>query len=67
MKQRLLTYFTCPYCGYSNRMLVSLKHIRRPLVVTCDMENGGCDRYFVVMHAFSVETTVIPLGDEVKA
>lgn len=57
--------FTCPYCGYSNSASVKLKRNRKPLVVRCDMENGGCDRSFVVVHNFHVETEVIPLGKDV--
>jgi transcription elongation factor Elf1 len=60
-------YFTCPYCGYSNHAWVKMDEDNRPRVVTCDMENGGCDRDFVVNHHISIKTTVIPFGEEVKA
>jgi transcription elongation factor Elf1 len=58
-------YFTCPYCGYSNHAWVKMDDDGKPLVVSCDPENGGCDRYFVVIHHISVKTTVMPLGKEV--
>lgn len=38
---------TCPYCGTSNAMSLTSEY-GETSVVTCDVMEGGCDRYFVV-------------------
>ncbi len=38
----------CPYCFH--RQLISVEYptlYKRPKVVTCDLEEGGCDKHFV--------------------
>ncbi len=52
----------CPYCGMNNRF----KH--RGIGswqsnVTCDIDNGGCDRTFVVRYRIVVQTKVHKIGD----
>lgn len=40
----------CPYCGCANRVQVNAL----PEAYCCDVDNGGCDRWFAVQ----VKTTV---------
>jgi hypothetical protein len=52
MKQsKRLVYVKCPYCGLENRALTGIYGGKE--LVVCDIEDGGCDRPFVV------ETTVV--------
>jgi uncharacterized Zn-finger protein len=51
----LLAQVKCPYCGVLNTIRVKHKDIAfRDEVIYCDMDNGGCDRQFVL-------TTVLKL------
>ncbi len=46
----------CPYCGFVNK--VSVENYWHPRVVTCDIDEGGCERDFVlkVKKEISTET-----------
>ena len=47
----------CPWCGYKNKIAASPDDYK-PHLVLCDIEEGGCDKYFVadVEWAASVAT-----------
>ena len=43
----------CPMCGFVNKITPAQSDYLnaqdgKPFVMTCDNEEGGCDRYFVV-------------------
>ena len=48
----------CPYCGTLNKVSVASEHYWHPRVVTCDIDEGGCERDFVlkVKKEISTET-----------
>jgi len=42
----------CPMCGHLNKLDTKAQQYYlvendKPFIMTCDMEEGGCDRYFV--------------------
>lgn len=48
---------SCPYCGHVNR--VALERSYEQKIVACDIENGGCDQYFIVFASAKVVTTAV--------
>lgn len=50
MEFRIKLIVKCPMCGHLNKM-DSRAYYKvepgRPFIMTCDSEEGGCDRYFV--------------------
>jgi hypothetical protein len=54
MEYQGIVNFKCPYCGHINRMSGKYLENQRAETVTCDVERGGCDKYFAirpVLHA----------------
>jgi hypothetical protein len=45
----------CPYCGTVNMVDIEFPGYSQPRVITCDIEQGGCDKYFVVQPHVNVE------------
>jgi glutaredoxin len=39
--------FDCPYCGAAQETMTDDNHTRTKLV-TCDIDNGGCDEIFAI-------------------
>ncbi|HMO85719.1 MAG TPA: hypothetical protein PKC18_12465 [Lacipirellulaceae bacterium] len=52
-----------PYCGHKNTAIVEFYDdtLTSRQIVFCDIEEGGCDRPFVVMAHLAVNTTVYGL------
>jgi transcription elongation factor Elf1 len=47
----------CPYCQHINNVTVELKqHQTERVVVLCDIDSGGCDKYFVLEAYIEVKT-----------
>lgn len=44
MTRQIKLEVKCPYCGHSCKMWLTGE--RRPLIMLCDSEEGGCDREF---------------------
>ena len=38
---------TCPYCGYKNTITRAIHAHNKRDIILCDIEEGGCDKYFV--------------------
>jgi hypothetical protein len=56
---RIYALAICPYCGHEQRPINDTEDIRpRPIIVTCDSEEGGCDRSYAVEYAVKVEVKV---------
>ena len=54
----------CPYCGFENVIKAkSVNNSYHPNVVTCDSEEGGCDRFFGVKITLSVITSVYEMQE----
>lgn len=53
----------CPYCGARMNVAVTNDY-RQKKVVTCDMENGGCDKDFVVSVTVSISTKSLKIEGE---
>jgi hypothetical protein len=52
MEYTWTVHIICPMCGHDNKLTseaLKLYNAKdgRPFVMTCDNEEGGCDRYFV--------------------
>jgi hypothetical protein len=52
----------CPMCGFENKLDKMAQDWYRikdgdPFVMTCDSENGGCDRFFVARVTLSHNVT----------
>jgi hypothetical protein len=55
----------CPYCGISNKLLVDIDSVYiYPRVVTCDMEEGGCDKDFVIKPHLSISTKIFKIQED---
>ena len=50
MKAKIFYQVTCPYCGQSQKKVISMNpQASKMKVVLCDIEDvPGCDRYFAV-------------------
>lgn len=56
---------SCPYCG--TRVNVSVTNdYRQKRVITCDAENGGCDKDFVVAAEVSIKATALKIEGEAE-
>lgn len=50
---------TCPYCGFENTLSPKIiTNSYTPIVVTCDYEEGGCDKPFGVKFRMTVQTEI---------
>lgn len=57
---------TCPYCGQEVTVQVT-EDFHQKTVVTCDVEDGGCDRDFVVDVWVSIDAKALKIeGEEQK-
>lgn len=43
---RIIEDVRCPYCGFINE--VTINQVWDKQIVTCDVDEGGCDREFVI-------------------
>lgn len=55
----------CPYCGHKVRVDIE-DDIHQKTVATCDMEDGGCDRDFVVDAWVSIDAKALKIEGEDK-
>lgn len=55
----------CPYCGTKNEVPITTikKDWPVPTVVLCEVEEAGCDRYFLIQAEAKVTHTVKALAD----
>lgn len=60
---QLKATWICPYCEHENTVLT--EKARETVVVTCDLESGGCDSTAVLDLYAVVNVMVRPLVDEV--
>jgi hypothetical protein len=46
----MLVKVKCPYCGFekNNHIEVEADHSIHPVIVRCNIDEGGCDKDFVV-------------------
>lgn len=44
----------CPHCKTETSSLVECLFYEKPMVVTCDVEEGGCGRYFIAYPHYEV-------------
>jgi hypothetical protein len=52
----------CPYCGCVNNNNAELiPKVHRKIVVTCDSDEGGCDKIYVASAALKVECEVFKI------
>lgn len=56
----------CPYCGFENEVEHDVFY-KKSHLVTCDSEEGGCDRNFVADVAVSVTTKARKIEGEEDA
>ena len=52
----------CPYCDTEQKIMVNLK-TRRPEIMLCDNEVGGCDQYFVAITNLEANISVYEIDD----
>ena len=57
---------TCPYCGCVQRVAFDVQHQYDdgPLVRACDIEEGGCDKYFAVFLRLTTTADVREISGE---
>ena len=55
----------CPYCDFKNRFSVH-GFYPLPRVVVCDIDDGGCDRRFVLESKVVVSAAALKIEGEVK-
>lgn len=53
----------CPYCGFINTVFVE-KDYCHPKVVTCDIDEGGCERDFVLKVKKEISTETFKIEGE---
>lgn len=54
------THTKCPYCGHRNRIRLDVaQHSKH--IATCDIEEGGCDKDYVIETIVYVDTNVYSL------
>lgn len=56
----------CPDCEYSNTVNVDPGKISQKILVTCDANEGGCDRDFVVEAKTKLDIKIFVLRDAEK-
>jgi len=61
----------CPICGHHNNFdYKAMEYYKvkkaQPFVMSCDMDDGGCDCYFVVEINLVAHVHTYKIGDEVK-
>lgn len=44
----------CPYCGVKNKTKIELDGLFEKKIITCDLDDGGCDKDFVVKTKISI-------------
>lgn len=58
-------HVACPYCGCDVRVHVE-DDLRQRTVVTCDKEDGGCDRDFVASVFVRIEVKALKIEGEAR-
>ena len=62
---KIKTNAKCPYCGTVNQILVEAESLYvSPMVVTCDLMEGGCDEDFVIKPQLSVSTKIFKIQED---
>ena len=62
---RIHTNVKCPYCGTVNKVLVEAESLYiPPIVATCDMLKGGCDKDFVIKPHLSISTKIFKIQED---
>lgn len=44
----MIRYVKCPYCGFENKVYVGEDFYLPKKIITCDIDEGGCDKDFVI-------------------
>lgn len=52
----------CPYCGTDG--YYSITSMDSPFVVLCDIESGGCDKYFAAKVKLTATVTTMAIIDD---
>lgn len=55
----------CPYCGLENKAIPD--SIAGAELLSCDVEEGGCDKYSVVIYSVETFTTVKSVEGELES
>ena len=58
------TEVICPYCEHGNHYELELTRYFKKEIFTCDLEEGGCDRDFIVRWIWRPETQVKKIEGE---
>jgi len=59
MSVKLSVNVNCPYCGVINNVILNIDSPFIPKrIVTCDIEEGGCDNDFVIDPHFEITAGV---------
>lgn len=61
------TKIKCPYCGKENSVLVEDGRYFQKQITTCDLEEGGCDKDFVVETHISINAECKKIEGEEEA
>lgn len=56
----------CPDCEYSNTVKVDPSKITQTILVTCDADEGGCDRDFALKIQTKLDVKIFVLRDAEK-
>jgi hypothetical protein len=54
----------CPYCKHVNRFKIGTEAYQPPEVVTCDVDEGGCDKDFVIKVYVDVDIKTLKIEAE---
>lgn len=57
-------YAECPYCGFENKIKIEPEFYYPKQVVTCDIDEGGCEKDFVVDIEISIFTESLKIEGE---
>ena len=58
--------WTCPHCKHVNKALVRPTQYAIHSIVTCDCDDGGCDRMVVLSTSWHPSTKISTLNDPVE-
>jgi len=61
---KILLHTKCPYCKHINTDHFSSELYTLKTVVTCEPEEGGCERDYVVKHWVKPKLTCHKIGGE---
>lgn len=54
----------CPYCGHENKVFIQDGAAWDQQIICCNLDSGGCDRYFVTVSTMKIESAAKKIEGE---